>query len=112
SGSRDDIERRDYRRPGDETPAERRRHEAPAARPSRPFHATVSGDKDTLNDDLQWELSQLRAAGLAQVIVVDLTVPEFNLPVVKVVIPGLEGVPDGPEYVPGARVQAATEARP
>jgi ribosomal protein S12 methylthiotransferase accessory factor len=112
SGSRDDIERRDYRRPDDETPAERRKREAPAAQPSRPFQATVSGDTDTLNGDIQWELSQLQAAGLSQVVVVDLTMPEFNLPVVKVVIPGLEGVPDGPEYVPGARAQAAMEGRP
>jgi hypothetical protein len=43
--------------------------------------------------------------------VVDLTMPEFNLPVVKIVIPGLEGVPDGPDYVPGARAQAVI-ARP
>jgi ribosomal protein S12 methylthiotransferase accessory factor len=39
-------------------------------------------------------------------------VPEFNLPVVKVVIPGLEGVPDGPEYIPGMRAQAVMGARP
>ena len=56
-------------------------------------------------------LARLQAAGLNQVIVVDLTVPEFNLPVVKIVIPGLEGVPDGPDYVPGARAQAVI-ARP
>jgi YcaO-like protein with predicted kinase domain len=112
SGSRDDIERRDYRRPGDETPAERRKREEPTVRPSRRFQATASGDTETLNDDLRWELSQLQAAGLTQVIVVDLTVPEFNLPVVKVVIPGLEGVPDGPEYIPGMRAQAVMGARP
>ena len=112
SGSRDDIERRDYRRPDDETPAERRKREGPAPRASRPFQVTISGETDTLNDDIQWELSQLEAAGLNQVIVVDLTMPEFNLPVVRVVIPGLEGVPDGPEYVPGARARSAVESRP
>lgn len=112
SGSRDDIERRDYRRPDDETPAERRKREGADVPPSRPFQATVSGDTDTLNEDLRWELSRLQAAGLAQVIVVDLTMPEFNLPVVKVVIPGLEGVPDGPEYIPGRRVRAVMEDRP
>jgi ribosomal protein S12 methylthiotransferase accessory factor len=110
SGSRDDIERRDYRRPGDETPAERRRREAPAA-PTRRFQATASGDTDTLNEDLRWELAQLKAAGLSQVVVVDLTMPEFNLPVVKVVIPGLETVPDGPDYIPGLRAQAAGAKR-
>jgi ribosomal protein S12 methylthiotransferase accessory factor len=111
SGSRDDIERRDYRRPGDETPADASRRNGGAAPSQRPFQATTSGDTDTLNADLRWELAQLQAAGLNQVIVVDLTMAEFGLPVVKAVIPGLEGVPDGAEYVPGARARAAA-ARP
>ena len=40
---------------------------------------------------------------------VDLTLPQFGLPVVKVVVPGLEGVlPEmtPTEYVPGARAKA------
>jgi len=106
SGSRDDIERRDYRRPEDETPAARRRREGLGGPPSRRLDATTTQDSESLNDDVQWELAHLQSAGLDQVIVVDLTVPEFNLPVVKVVIPGLEGVPDGPDYVAGARAQA------
>lgn len=110
SGSRDDIERRDYRRPDDETPAERRRREAPTA-PARRFQATASGDSDTLNEDLHWELARLKAAGLSQAVVVDLAMPEFNLPVVKVVIPGLETVPDGPDYIPGPRARAAGAKR-
>jgi ribosomal protein S12 methylthiotransferase accessory factor len=110
SGSRDDIERQDYRRPGEDSPVEQRCRGIAGA-PSRPFEATVSGDTDSLNDDIRWELTQLRAAGLDQVIVVDLTMSEFNTPVVKVVIPGLEAVPDGPEYVPGARAQAAMASR-
>lgn len=112
SGSRDDIERRDYRRPGDETPAEQRRNVGTAPQPSRPFQATVSGDAETLNDDLAWELARLSAAGLTQVVVVDLTMPEFNVPVVKVVIPGLETVPDGPDYIPGARARAVMATHP
>jgi ribosomal protein S12 methylthiotransferase accessory factor len=111
SGSRDDIERRDYRRPDDETPAERRRREGPAAPPRRRLDVTETQDFPTLNEDLAWELTRLQAAGLNQVIVVDLTMPEFNLPVVKIVIPGLEGLPDGPDYVPGTRAQAVM-ARP
>ena len=49
----------------------------------------------------------MQSIGLQQVIVVDLTIPEFDIPVVKVVIPGLEGVPDGPDYVAGARAKRA-----
>jgi ribosomal protein S12 methylthiotransferase accessory factor len=42
------------------------------------------------------------------VAVVDLTRPEIGVPVVRVVIPGLEGpwAPDG-EYVPGPRATGA-----
>lgn len=101
SGSRDDIERRDYRRPDDLKPAER--HRRPQQVPTLRFQDVPTREHDTLNADLEWELDQLKVAGISQVIVVDLTLPEFNLAVVKVVIPGLEGVPDGPSYVPGAR---------
>jgi ribosomal protein S12 methylthiotransferase accessory factor len=38
--------------------------------------------------------------------VVDLTQPAYAIPVVRVVIPGLEGPDDDPEYVPGARARA------
>jgi len=107
SGSRDDIERRDYRRPGEESPAERSRREHRGMRPTRRADSVAMHDGDTLNDDLQWEIDRLRAVGLQQVIVVDLTIPEFDIPVVKVVIPGLEGVPDGPDYVAGARAKRA-----
>lgn len=104
SGSRDDIERRDYRRPDDLKPA--RRHRKPQQAPTLRFQDIPTREHDTLDDDLAWELGQLSAAGITQVIAVDLTLPEFNIPVVKVVIPGLEGVPDGPSYVPGARARA------
>lgn len=40
-------------------------------------------------DDIQHMLRRLEAQGLDQVIVVDLTKPEFNVPVVKVIVPGL-----------------------
>ena len=40
---------------------------------------------------MAWELDALRSAGLGEVVVVDLTREEFGIPVVRVVIPGLEG---------------------
>ena len=43
---------------------------------------------------------------------VDLTRPDFAIPVVRVVIPGLEGPDDHPRYVPGPRARAAGERRP
>jgi ribosomal protein S12 methylthiotransferase accessory factor YcaO len=51
-------------------------------------------------------LGQLRKAGIEQVAVVDLTLPKFGISVVRVVIPGLEGMHDAPGFTPGARVRA------
>jgi ribosomal protein S12 methylthiotransferase accessory factor len=59
----------------------------------------------TLDDDVAWELAQLQAAGLRQVVAVDLTRPELAIPVVRAVVPGLEPLYDIPGYVPGARAR-------
>ncbi len=45
-------------------------------------------------------------------VAVDLTRPEFGLPVVRVVIPGLEAPDDDEDYVPGPRAQAARSGAP
>ena len=62
---------------------------------------------DDLGQDMRWELERLRAAGMARVVVVDLTRPEFGIPVVRVVIPGLEGDIKHPHYIPGPRARRA-----
>jgi ribosomal protein S12 methylthiotransferase accessory factor len=49
--------------------------------------------------------------GITRVVVIDLTKPEFGLPVVRVVIPGLEGTDHSPGYTPGARARAVLEGR-
>ena len=54
-------------------------------------------------------LDRLRAAGIGRVIAVDLTRPEIGIPVVRVVIPGLEGVGEASNYAPGARARAIGE---
>lgn len=36
----------------------------------------------------------------------DLSIAAYAVPVVRIVIPGLESVPDDPSYSPGARVLA------
>jgi ribosomal protein S12 methylthiotransferase accessory factor len=61
---------------------------------------------ETINADVGWELERLREAGIARVIVVDLTRPELRVPVARVVIPGLEALSTAPGYVPGLRARA------
>ncbi len=74
----------------------------------RNFQDVPNCDSDTLRDDVEWVLRRLRSAGVQQVLVVDLTKPELGLPVVRVVIPGLEGPDKGGrgDYVPGPRADA------
>ena len=52
-------------------------------------------------------LNSLRSAGIDRAVAVDLTRPEFEIPVVRVVIPGLEGDIRHPHYVPGSRARRA-----
>lgn len=72
------------------------------------FHDVPSFTSDDLTDDLRWGLARLAAIGTGRVIAVDLTRPEFGIPVVRLVIPGLEWDPHHPNYRPGPRAQAQT----
>jgi YcaO-like protein with predicted kinase domain len=62
---------------------------------------------DCLSQDLHWELERLQSVGFPRVVTVNLTRADFNIPVVRVVIPGLEGDIKHPHYVPGARARRA-----
>ena len=52
-------------------------------------------------------MGRLRGAGIKRVIAVDLTKEAFRVPVVRVIIPGLEGLREVPGYIPGKRALAA-----
>ncbi len=71
------------------------------------FHEVPNFAANDLCEDLQWELECLRSAGFPRVVAVDLSRPDFNIPVVRVVIPGLEGDIKHPHYIPGARARRA-----
>jgi ribosomal protein S12 methylthiotransferase accessory factor len=58
-----------------------------------------------LEEDLDWLLGQLLTVGVKEVVTVDLTRPEFEIPVHRVVIPGLEGPHDHDDYCPGDRMR-------
>jgi YcaO-like protein with predicted kinase domain len=76
------------------------------------FREVPSFAADDLGQDLHWELECLRAADIGRVVAVNLTRPDFAIPVVRVVIPGLEGDIRHPHYAPGPRARrAATQCR-
>ena len=64
------------------------------------------------SDDFATLLDRLAAAGLPQVGVVDMQEPPFPVAVVRVVIPGLEGIHTFPSYRPGPRARAAAGGKP
>ena len=51
---------------------------------------SLSVDNEDFRDDIKHVLTRLTAAGLERVIVVDLTRAEIGVPVVRVIVPGLE----------------------
>jgi ribosomal protein S12 methylthiotransferase accessory factor len=102
AGSRDDAGRNRY---GDhrytETLESLRRPGAAA----RSFREAPDWDSDSFDSDVAWEMDRLRGAGIERVIVVDLTKDAFKIPVVRVIVPGLEGLNEVPGYVPGRRAR-------
>ena len=106
SGARDDAGRSAYLDRRDEgTKADARRYfEQPM---QRAFGDVAGHLADDVDADLQWLLERLDAAGVRQVVEVDLSSPKLPVSVVRVVIPGLEGVCTMPSYTPGARAVMA-----
>lgn len=78
-----------------------------SAQQRRAFVDVPSFESSSIEDDMRWMLARLRAAGIDQVIVVDLTRDAIGIPVARVIVPGLEGMmedEDG-DYVPGPRAR-------
>ncbi len=69
----------------------------------RAFDTAPTADHESLLEDVHWEIELLARAGMDEVVVVDLRRPEIGLAVVKVVIPGLEGLAEASNYAPGER---------
>jgi ribosomal protein S12 methylthiotransferase accessory factor len=106
AGSRDNVYREDYELAHDSEQI-RSRHLAwqrQAAR--RNFQQVPDRRWPTLREDLLWELECLRAVGIESVVAFDLSLPQWGIPVVRVVVPGLEGVVDATNYAPGERAQS------
>jgi ribosomal protein S12 methylthiotransferase accessory factor len=113
AGSRDDFVPELYAGPARERRLRDCRALLASSAPARAFQDVPSFDADDIAVDVDWMLRRLASVGMAQALVVDLTMPRYGLPVVRVVVPGLEG-PDkgsGSDYVPGARARAIDATR-
>jgi ribosomal protein S12 methylthiotransferase accessory factor len=64
---------------------------------------------ESFNDDLSFILARLAHVGAKQVAVVEFPPRIAGIHVVRVIVPGLEGLHDAPGYVPGRRARAVLE---
>jgi ribosomal protein S12 methylthiotransferase accessory factor len=105
AGSRDDLSALDHarlrRRQDRRLIAVARARVGPRAAPR------LSSATESFEGDCHALVGALTAIGLEQVVVVDLTRPDFAIPVVRVLVPGLEGPIDADHYAPGRRGRAA-----
>ena len=74
-----------------------------ASTPTRSFLSAPNFECDDIEQDIQFLKTKLSDNGVRSLVVVDLTLDAIGIPVVRVVIPGLEGQHDIPGWVPGAR---------
>jgi ribosomal protein S12 methylthiotransferase accessory factor len=110
AGSRDDKFRDEYDRTTKEDALARIRDLLRHGGSMKAF-AGPSYDNETFEEDVDWELACLRAAGIEQVVMVDLTRPEFGIPVVRIVIPGLELLLEGKNHGYGHRARRVLAER-
>jgi ribosomal protein S12 methylthiotransferase accessory factor len=103
AGSRDDFFRHDYLRlkQGDDEALVRALEAGPAVDAGERRSAATA----TFEGDVHLLLDRLAAVGLDQAVALDLTLPGFDVSVVRTIVPGLEGYVND-YYAPGARALA------
>ncbi|MFB3765900.1 MAG: YcaO-related McrA-glycine thioamidation protein [Methanotrichaceae archaeon] len=115
-GAREDTKTADFRRQiGYERTKRLNKHWFDAVQ-EKDFSEIMSYDSDDFLDDIRYMLSRLERAGLDRAIVVDLTREEIGVPVVRVIVPGLEMAAVDPERsgrrFKGARSRRISGAKP
>lgn len=111
AGSRDDLRARDYV----EAPQDRvfdfamDIHEQRAK--NRCFDDVPDFCSNSFEQDLQQIVSRLEAVHVTEIVTLDLTRPSIGIPVVRVIVPGLEGMNDFCTCKPGPRARALLQAR-
>jgi YcaO-like protein with predicted kinase domain len=88
SGARDDMFRADYVVAEDSEQRALRR-DYMARRGVVPFSALPRFESDSFGEDVAFEIDCLRLAGCEHVVVVDLSKPEFDFAVARVIVPGM-----------------------
>jgi ribosomal protein S12 methylthiotransferase accessory factor len=108
SGARDDLTRDEYEHTRSPDVTARVRALL-AEEGARSFRDAPDHEGETFAEDVAWQLGCLTRVGVREVVVIDLEKPALRVPVVRVVIPGMEAYDRAPGYTPGARAQALLE---
>jgi ribosomal protein S12 methylthiotransferase accessory factor len=103
AGSRDDYFGRDQRI--NRSAGDTRKRVFDQITPNTDANCHENRATESFGADINAVLDLLRAAGLRSAVVVDLTHPDLGIPVVRVVVPGLEGYIFD-HYTPGPRAMA------
>ena len=110
SGARDDLPPEDYGNPQTARIGEALLDVFTAEAAGCEFDALAGPSAREPDEVVRGLLECLAAAGCKRVVAVDLTQSDIGIPVVRVVIPGLESPADDPRYRPGPRARAAAGA--
>ncbi len=109
-GAREDTKLADFRRQmGYDRTKRLNKHWFDTSR-TKEFSEMDSYDSDDFLEDILYMLSRLEKAGMDRAIVVDLTRAEIGVPVVRVIVPGLEMAAVDPERA-GQRFRNAKNSR-
>jgi ribosomal protein S12 methylthiotransferase accessory factor len=103
SGSRDDFLRHHYDQMNDQKLIRQIWEESCAFPSTHRLDEQPSRAGATFEEDIEHLVSRVQAVGISEVVVVDLTKEEIAIPVVRVLVPGLEGPGD---HLPGRRARA------
>jgi ribosomal protein S12 methylthiotransferase accessory factor len=112
SGSRDDLSARSFERADMTAEGTRLRELVLRGESVRSFGEGVDARHGDFDEDVRWELARLQGRGFDQVIAVNLTRPEVGIPVVRMIIPGLEAMSETAHYAVGARGRGVAGAQP
>jgi ribosomal protein S12 methylthiotransferase accessory factor len=106
AGSRDDLTHREFKLSELEQKNRLLHRIAGASSGVVDFAGIADQQFATFEEDVEWMLARLGNIGIDEVVCVDLNKSEFDISVVRVVIPGLEGPHDEDDYIPGPRARA------
>jgi ribosomal protein S12 methylthiotransferase accessory factor len=110
SGARDDLDDSAYQADDAQPRIATARTSLPRDPMPLDFRARSSLPEVSIADAVESILRRLCAVGVSQAALVDLSHPDFDVSVVRVVVPGLETSCEHPFYMPGPRARAVMGA--